>query len=1508
MVTVAVGVITTIINLVKSGVKSAQDYYNELSGIRDKVSDLNGQYKTNSERLKEIEGLQGTADFTPTLQEEYELLQKQNEELRLQIQYYNARADVTGQSLAEATEKELRQDRQYAADGQTGLQHWMAVSGGLQAGIAYDMLSFTAEEVVENAAKSLEALSQQKLALDPTSNTYVADLEKLNQLYAAVLEHVEDARSKIENGIENVGAGAKDELQAVLDRLYEASEAYQKTANDVVGAFSAEVSDTLPTSASEVKQRVDSAIAALEDAQQEVIQRQEYLNAATDSAIRDYRQSLLDQAQARYDAAEAELKAADAWQRLQSYTPEDIGEIFGSFESFQRGAISIGEVNEQLNRLYEIFLLLRDLDPETYTYDWWNRIKAASGVPDNYNEGLDTIYKYLNTGAYGSDTGRTRNRRMYEAKETAKMLSGDEWDDFLAWLIKTDKEFASGADAVAEFRSEVVEANKTVGKAASVDTLSDIKDGISALNEAFKDMKADGEVGFDTIEKIQKVFNDEKSGFKVDGLEEYIARLVAVRDDASAVTDVLNEMAEALLAERVASGDLAESDENLIAAMLKEAGVLNAEQMAHAIVTQAKLDQIAATHNFEEMTEDEIAALYAEALAGESAAASILALQAKKVLANAATIKTDGDIKNLSALAKQLQITGDVLLDFNRIVGQIAKNNNLIDVYNLEIAKAGATSQVNNIRRTLISQLETQNSDLAEQLGRIFDDAMAKVPQYTFGGNVTNTNSGSKTEKTLAEQIKEQFDLVRTTIEHGITMIGNELDAGMPEDEIRAYRSRVLQSVSDIGTGINQALSSQGLEPIDWQKILYSHFENASDNLLDGADETLSALRQKMDDAAEHYNALINGNLDYRNRPVVSAEQMWAAGWNDFDGDYATTYSSALTEGNFTISITPILDNGEILSPEALDEYIRNLATDGSAEELLASDPLKLIIDYQLGDYDPEWWEAHEEALQEWKDAHLDAWDEIQEYPATAVANNLSNLKQGSAQYYQILMDMYHQEVLVLEKYQALHPEEDLSETIMFTREAWWEAALAAVESYKTEFEDESTAIQNEYDLLEHQRQELLRTNDVDGANRVADEQVALLEKRMNLAHYWADEVRTLLASLGYSEEQIEQIVRELGFPESWWSDHETALDKTKEKIEALTDVVDDLKDKLSDLTEVHSTLVSAMREYNENGFLSPNSLNTILSLEPKYLALLKDEAGQFSINEEAIQRLIAAKNEDIAIETSRVYLQRIINVLIGESEEKLDDLVLAMDASTDANWSQVNSMLALIQSYVVSGEISQAYYDQIEASIRNIRNLTNLTNSTLSRWDKSQHNGYLSQKDAVQQLFDLVQEMVKWELDQQVDALEQEKTAYGEIIDQQKEKLKNLKSEQDYQKKISDKLKEMAKLQNRINTLSLDDSRDAQAERTKLLEELNSLQEDLYESQRDEAIERQEEALDQQLADYNDTKDKEIKALKETLDSTQELYDATLNRVQSAWDSGWDEFYSGLLEEQTTPFVQKCA
>ena len=90
------------------------------------------------------------------------------------------------------------------------------------------------------------------------------------------------------------------------------------------------------------------------------------------------------------------------------------------------------------------------------------------------------------------------------------------------------------------------------------------------------------------------------------------------------------------------------------------------------------------------------------------------------------------------------------------------------------------------------------------------------------------------------------------------------------------------------------------------------------------------------------------GNVNLTNRPQISADKMQAAGYTDFkDGDVATTYTGSdfvwrggKDDGSYVmVHYTPILPTGEVLSPEALHEYLNE--TLAKSDDMLAADKIE---------------------------------------------------------------------------------------------------------------------------------------------------------------------------------------------------------------------------------------------------------------------------------------------------------------------------------------------------------------------------------------------------------------------------------------------------------------------------------------------------------------------------------------------------------------------------------------
>lgn len=338
----------------------------------------------------------------------------------------------------------------------------------------------------------------------------------------------------------------------------------------------------------------------------------------------------------------------------------------------------------------------------------------------------------------------------------------------------------------------------------------------------------------------------------------------------------------------------------------------------------------------------------------------------------------------------------------------------------------------------------------------------------------------------------------------------------------------------------------------------------------------------------------------------------------------------------------------------------------------------------------------------------------------------------------------------------------------------------------------------------------------------------------------------------------------------------QSIIDYLKQIVTAASDVVDAYQN-------VYETLHNAADEYAANGYITIDTLQSIIELGAQYMQYLMDENGLLVINEENINKVLAAKTQELALNQAMTYVERLRLALQENSIEDLNNLLYATTEATNATWGLVYANLALLG----------LDDDQYQAALHNINAIRSLADSAVS--GIGQTAGKTAEelnnmKDGLDDILKYVMDMLKQRINDQIDALEDMKDAYADIISLRKEALEAAKSEADYQDKVAEKVKALAKLQARINALSLDDSRDAQAQKAKLEEEMSQLQKELADTQSDYAVDAQKSALDNMQKAYEEQKNAEIKVLEDSISSYQKLYDMAIAYIQSNWGSLYDE------------------
>jgi hypothetical protein len=161
--------------------------------------------------------------------------------------------------------------------------------------------------------------------------------------------------------------------------------------------------------------------------------------------------------------------------------------------------------------------------------------------------------------------------------------------------------------------------------------------------------------------------------------------------------------------------------------------------------------------------------------------------------------------------------------------------------------------------------------------------------------------------------------------------------------------------------------------------------------------------------------------------------------------------------------------------------------------------------------------------------------------------------------------------------------------------------------------------------------------------------------------------------------------------------------------------------------------------------------------------------------------------------------------------------------------------------------------------------------------------------------------DLIRWEIEQQIEGLSNQVKQYQNIVSLQKESLQLAKDKESYDKSVAKKVKELADLQARIAKLSLDDSREAQAERRKLEGDLAELQEQLADEQSQYAYDAQVDSLDKMADAYEKEKDEEIKVLEKSISSQEKIYRAAISRIETQWSTLYQDIINYNYEAGST-------
>ncbi len=145
-------------------------------------------------------------------------------------------------------------------------------------------------------------------------------------------------------------------------------------------------------------------------------------------------------------------------------------------------------------------------------------------------------------------------------------------------------------------------------------------------------------------------------------------------------------------------------------------------------------------------------------------------------------------------------------------------------------------------------------------------------------------------------------------------------------------------------------------------------------------------------------------------------------------------------------------------------------------------------------------------------------------------------------------------------------------------------------------------------------------------AYELTDEEIQQYAEDMGIS---IDEAKEQLGIITEQAKSYEDLAKSIGVSTEELQSYAEMLGLTAEQAALLLSEQNSLNSEIDGIQSAYSTLSSAVKEYNEQGGYSIDTLQSLLELDPEYLSMLQFEGEQLTINEEAIRNRVIAWAEE---------------------------------------------------------------------------------------------------------------------------------------------------------------------------------------------------------------------------------------------------------------------------------------
>lgn len=260
-----------------------------------------------------------------------------------------------------------------------------------------------------------------------------------------------------------------------------------------------------------------------------------------------------------------------------------------------------------------------------------------------------------------------------------------------------------------------------------------------------------------------------------------------------------------------------------------------------------------------------------------------------------------------------------------------------------------------------------------------------------------------------------------------------------------------------------------------------------------------------------------------------------------------------------------------------------------------------------------------------------------------------------------------------------------------------------------------------------------------------------------------------------------------------------------------------DLKNELSELQGAYDALSTAVTDYNEKGYISIDTFESLIDTYNDYLPLLVNENGQLQLNTQTIYNAMVARIQEMAVSKALARIKEFENKSDSEAKKLLSEKANAL---RDLTGAEVQNLIMSINRLDVSAETKKAIYNETvgylklaDAAVKGLGKASSATSSASKTETKysdaikfaqsaiqKKIDALNNEKEAIEKLneerqkeldyYDKAISYVNTVVDERISALEKEKDALKEKNDETSKEIELEKLKQNLAKAQKTKVK----------------------------------------------------------------------------------------------------------------------